>query len=1229
VLLQKWQSLLLPRSSFIDEEFTSSSSAAAKATEEISYGSLLLLATYVADELRRRLQLLPSSTVTTAVIDKLPSCDHDDNNIRRIGMAIPEGPFLPLFVLVIHSLNIAVAERWLLLLDENNNSHDDDNSATSATTALKYCNGVVLIPMETDEAPQRLQHIVHDSNPHLILVAGNESGDDWARMENALDNREGENTSSSFSERSSNTELIDFIELVESALSSITIQSTSTVMQKCNNNNDGDSTATRRTIEHLWPVDIRKKLQVLQEQQHDDATLQPHYSSSSSWDVAKLVAFGVTRLAETTTTSFYESTSLSNDTQSTTCNPSFYLSNNQTQSYSTIMSHIVYTSGTTGRPKGCISSLASLQHYIRVKNIAHGITTSSNNDDDGGGSISSRKINVMLASAVTFDPCFSDVLATFVGNGTLCLCSRGMLYGHDEAEMDGDDNNAVGGNGDGARNDSEEEENGNHYRGLTRILRQLQVTHVLCTPTLWAMVEGFPPNNIPSLRVVALGGEAIPMAMRRRWARKKRRRKEEIVAATEVGDNGGGCDGNYEMDRDYPRLYATYGVTEACVYQTCGEVVMEDIHSNSASVGKPLLGTQVNICRPLPEDDGDSTNDTLEMLEQGGDDVSDPVLGEVVLSGQQVDAMSSYLNLPELTSRVFVQSSEVRADSISHSHFYRTGDLGYIDKRTGELYITGRIKGDGMVKINGIRIELSEIETSIIDHSIVEDDTGLVIDCMAALTTSSSLLTSSECDDNEPRKQLIAYCILSASSIVQLGINADHLKTGVIVPQSPLLALLRARCDGRVRKGCMPSFFVIIDRLPLSPTGKRNRSALPAIEKCSIMSLSGGDGNSTSLWECGIAGPVVAEKVCEVLNLQPSQKSLVTTSSSFFVLGGDSLAATRVTRGLYARHHNVNDSRNLGGSSGTLTGPFAAKFLLQANTLGEYCEFLNSHSAFCNDGNGMEGGSGIKTADLNSGDTRNQPVTLFESLVESITLGHSNVSKGLLDYVDPNLQPIKARLGKVKDRKEQRSLLKSNPLHLACIRGDPILVRALLAKGCKANQPDSSGSFPIHLACSHLEKAADSDEEDVARRECVKMLLSAGTPIAIKDGNKQTILHSAARSGHIKLLRFIMSEWRKASDAPNGIKFKSHGNLGSIFDWTDRWYRTPVHWAILNRRITALRVLLEGGCSASPPRPKLGVSKRSTSVLIETPIEMSQRLYGEMDDIGKEVITLLQNAMRS
>jgi hypothetical protein len=78
----------------------------------------------------------------------------------------------------------------------------------------------------------------------------------------------------------------------------------------------------------------------------------------------------------------------------------------------------------------------------------------------------------------------------------------------------------------------------------------------------------------------------------------------------------------------------------------------------------------------------------------------------------------------------------------------------------------------------------------------------------------------------------------------------------------------------------------------------------------------------------------------------------------------------------------------------------------------------------------------------------------------------------------------------------------------------------------------------------------------------------------------------------------------------------------------DRWFRTPVHWAVLNQRVEALHILLEGGCSASPPKPRAGVSKRQTSVIIETPLEMCNRLYGESDDIGKTISAMLRNALQ-
>jgi len=133
------------------------------------------------------------------------------------------------------------------------------------------------------------------------------------------------------------------------------------------------------------------------------------------------------------------------------------------------------------------------------------------------------------------------------------------------------------------------------------------------------------------------------------------------------------------------------------------------------------------------------------------------------------------------------------------------------------------------------------------------------------------------------------------------------------------------------------------------------------------------------------------------------------------------------------------------------------------------------------------------------------------------------------------------------------------------------------------------------------------------------------TPITIRDGNKQTILHSAARSGHCKLLGYLMNQWRIAV-AATGIKFEVRTISGRDFDWRDRWYRTPVHWAVLNQRITSLRILLDGGCSAFPPQPNFLVTKRSTSAKIESPLEICERLYCDDYAIRDKIRALLVNA---
>jgi hypothetical protein len=115
-----------------------------------------------------------------------------------------------------------------------------------------------------------------------------------------------------------------------------------------------------------------------------------------------------------------------------------------------------------------------------------------------------------------------------------------------------------------------------------------------------------------------------------------------------------------------------------------------------------------------------------------------------------------------------------------------------------------------------------------------------------------------------------------------------------------------------------------------------------------------------------------------------------------------------VVRRLYAIHHGILDSRNIGGRIGTLNGNFSPKYLLQSN---------NPNEAKTNDG----------------------------SIDYNITLGYTSVASSLLDLgVDPNSQSNQARLGKVTDRKQQRSLFKSNPLHLASLCGNQYLVKKLL-----------------------------------------------------------------------------------------------------------------------------------------------------------------------------------------
>ena len=979
----------------------------------MSYRSLVSTAALLVVELRQSLLSMVDGLQLSSSFEH----DDDDDVTTRIGIplavGIPEGPLLPLAVLVVHALNHPLPIRRIRR--QNGNDDDDVDDASSSCFAI-------LVPLEPSEPKDRNRHILKDVLPSKIFAV---PGSDTNRLRDIVDSVPSSLSSGVVSEeglyRPESLELVDFQELVQKVVHTAAVeqQQQRTILAK---------------LETVWEREDCRDL-----------------------DLQTLINMCADLLSD----------DLQSGTESLDFEP-YNCSKSNDDDSTRRMSHIVYTSGTTGMPKGCISSIQSLQHYLRVKNEVYAI---------------SEDATVLLASALSFDPCLSDVLATLQARATLAIAPRTSLLGN-----------------------------------LSTVIQTLRVTHILCTPTLFGLLEGSGPEAFPSLRVVALGGEPIPKQLRHRWARKK---------------------DNKEMEQTKPgcRLYATYGVTEACVYQTCGEVFAEDPRRGQY-VGPPFPGLGVRICR--------------EDMQDALLDVAPGETGEVILYGAQLDEVTSYLRRPALFHK-FLSEPKSNSDETLNYH-YRTGDRGVLDSADGTLRILGRIVGEeGMVKVNGVRVELGEIEAALIDDLEMESPKSdpVVVNCLAKVVKDDGSSTLN-------RSEIHAYCVLSDTALRELGIQSRGAfpKPGIFVGGGPTLALLQRRCMEKVKAACLPKAFVIIPSLPLSPTGKKDRNGLPDLNNCKPLYQS--DHEAMPLAKYGTAGAIVAENIIECLNLQPAQEAMLTSSVTFTMLGGDSLAATRITRALYAAHNRVHNTRHLGGEFGKLDGVFDVVHLLRSRTLGEYVDMLDNNGICASDVE-SEGTVGVVDAKTHAEheDFGEMPDTdgdgqavLYNALLQAATLGQSTIAVGLLQAnADPNYGLHGRRLGKVKGgRIEQKSVFRSSPMHLACLKGDDTLVRKLLEKNSNFKSPDASGLYPLHLASSGIDDEESGTNEDLRRLECVKLLLEAGAPLAMRDGNKQSILHSAARAGHCRLLTYAMSLWKERNSHQPPSKH--------FFNWRDRWLRT-------------------------------------------------------------------------
>ena len=323
------------------------------------------------------------------------------------------------------------------------------------------------------------------------------------------------------------------------------------------------------------------------------------------------------------------------------------------------------------------------------------------------------------------------------------------------------------------------------------VLARGQVSRIVLVPSqLRALLEYEPElgQHVPNLRLWSCSGEVLPAELAQRF-------RAAFPAAT---------------------MLNIYGSSEVAADATWHEISEHDPGS-SVPIGKPISNTQIYL------------------LDKRSNPVPIGIAGEIYVGGDGL--AQGYLHRPELTAQRFVPNWLAPEQS---PRLYRTGDLGRW-RSNGEIEYLGRV--DRQIKLRGMRIELSEIESVLASHSCVQQAAVIV-------------------KGEGAQKKLSAYVVATVSNAAEL----------------------RRFLRSKLPEHMVPAEYWQVERLPLLPSGKVNRAALAQCQAKALVSEQDGVGPRNEIES------QLANIWSELLKVQP-----IGVEHNFFELGGHSLLVLQMT----------------------------------------------------------------------------------------------------------------------------------------------------------------------------------------------------------------------------------------------------------------------------------------------------------------------------------------------